>query len=83
MILLVFVYETPSILVHGQGKNICVNRTSQLKNVDLGSVKKKLDLPVQKNLLTKYFCILWIPFFLVWLCGLVLVFFKKIDNVDT
>ncbi|PON85002.1 5'-3' exonuclease family protein [Trema orientale] len=33
-----------------------VDRTFKLKNVDLGSVKKKLDLPVQKNLLTKYFC---------------------------
>ncbi|KAF3449829.1 hypothetical protein FNV43_RR05908 [Rhamnella rubrinervis] len=38
------------------GENIGVNRKSQLKNVDLGSVKKKLDLPVQKNLLTQYFC---------------------------
>ncbi|XP_024020546.1 exonuclease 1 [Morus notabilis] len=32
------------------------SRTLKIKNVDLGSVKKKLDLPVQKNLLTKYFC---------------------------
>ncbi|XP_062095463.1 exonuclease 1 isoform X2 [Humulus lupulus] len=32
------------------------NTTFKLKNFDLGSVKKKLDLPVQKNLLTQYFC---------------------------
>ncbi|XP_060676493.1 exonuclease 1 isoform X1 [Ziziphus jujuba] len=39
-----------------KGENIGANKTSQLKNGDLGSVKKNLDLPVQKNLLTKYFC---------------------------
>ncbi|KAI4295358.1 hypothetical protein L6164_035412 [Bauhinia variegata] len=31
-------------------------RTSQVKTTDSESAKKKIDLPVQKNLLTKYFC---------------------------
>ncbi|KAL1328817.1 hypothetical protein AAHE18_13G399300 [Arachis hypogaea] len=30
--------------------------TSQFKTIHSESVKKKIDLPVQKNLLTKYFC---------------------------
>ncbi|KAF4360670.1 hypothetical protein G4B88_010665 [Cannabis sativa] len=46
------------------------NTTFKLKNVDLGNVKKKLDLPVQKNLLTQYFCILLFLFTLFVLCFL-------------
>ncbi|CAL8147543.1 unnamed protein product [Prunus armeniaca] len=37
-------------------ENISADRISQPKNVNLGRIKKKLDLPVQNNLLTKYFC---------------------------
>ncbi|BBH01034.1 5'-3' exonuclease family protein [Prunus dulcis] len=37
-------------------ENITAGRISQPKNVNLGRIKKKLDLPVQNNLLTKYFC---------------------------
>jgi len=33
--------------------------TSQFKTLNSERVKKRIDLPVQKNLLTKYFCILW------------------------
>jgi hypothetical protein len=32
--------------------------TSQFKTLNSERVKKRIDLPVQKNLLTKYFCIL-------------------------
>ncbi|KAE7996327.1 hypothetical protein FH972_001058 [Carpinus fangiana] len=43
-----------------QGENVSadtvLNKTSQSKQFNPDSVKKKLDLPVQKNLLTKYFC---------------------------
>ncbi|KAL5577080.1 hypothetical protein UlMin_018779 [Ulmus minor] len=39
-----------------QQVNASANKTFKLKISDLGNVKKKLDLPVQKNLLTKYFC---------------------------
>lgn len=39
-----------------QEENISADRISQPKNVNLGRIKKKLDLPVQNNLLTKYFC---------------------------
>jgi hypothetical protein len=45
-----------------QGENVSADmvlyKTSQLKQFNPDSVRKKLDLPVQKNLLTKYFCIL-------------------------
>lgn len=41
-----------------QQESASANKTYKLISVDLGNVKKKLDLPVQKNLLTKYFCIL-------------------------
>uniref|UniRef100_A0A2N9I662 Exonuclease 1 n=1 Tax=Fagus sylvatica TaxID=28930 RepID=A0A2N9I662_FAGSY len=41
-------------------ENVCadlvLDKTSQLKQFNPDSVRKKLDLPVQKNLLTKYFC---------------------------
>ncbi|CAB4306729.1 unnamed protein product [Prunus armeniaca] len=37
-------------------ENISADRISQPKNVNLGRIQKKLDLPVQNNLLTKYFC---------------------------
>ncbi|XP_062076229.1 exonuclease 1-like [Humulus lupulus] len=47
------------------------NTTFKLKNFDLGSVKKKLDLPVQKNLLTQYFCILL--FLFPWFVYVILV----------
>ncbi|KAK6917272.1 XPG-I domain [Dillenia turbinata] len=43
-----------------QGSNACggvvLPETCQLKNYQPESEKKKLDLPVQKNLLTNYFC---------------------------
>ncbi|XP_062016654.1 exonuclease 1 [Rosa rugosa] len=39
-----------------QEEKISANTSSQPKNVNFGYTKKKLDLPVQNNLLTKYFC---------------------------
>jgi len=45
-----------------QGENLtarlAIAGTSQFKTPHSESTKKKIDLPVQKNLLTKYFCIL-------------------------
>ncbi|KDP21174.1 hypothetical protein JCGZ_21645 [Jatropha curcas] len=35
---------------------VVINRMSKLKNLKHESGRKKLDLPVQNNLLTKYFC---------------------------
>jgi hypothetical protein len=46
-----------------QGENVSADmvlyKTSQLKHFNPDSVRKKLDLLIQKNLLTKYFSILW------------------------
>ncbi|KAM1008322.1 hypothetical protein ACFX2J_004773 [Malus domestica] len=39
-----------------QEMNVSADRTYQPKNVNLGRINKRLDLPVQNNLLTKYFC---------------------------
>ncbi|XP_050370583.1 exonuclease 1 [Argentina anserina] len=39
-----------------QKEKISANTTSQPQNGNFGNTKKKLDLPVQNNLLTKYFC---------------------------
>ncbi|KAL6197338.1 hypothetical protein ACLB2K_032947 [Fragaria x ananassa] len=39
-----------------QEENITANTSSRPKNVNFGNTEKKLDLPVQNNLLTKYFC---------------------------
>ncbi|XP_009360805.2 exonuclease 1 [Pyrus x bretschneideri] len=39
-----------------QEMNVSADRTYQPKNVNLGRMNKRLDLPVQNNLLTKYFC---------------------------
>lgn len=41
--------------------HLVVGQNSHLKNFKPESERKKLDLPVQKNLLTKYFCIQWSP----------------------
>jgi hypothetical protein len=61
-----------------QGENVSADmvlyKTSQLKQFNPDSVRKKLDFPVQKNLLTKYFCILWSPFFLAWIISFFLSF---------
>ncbi|KAM1108078.1 hypothetical protein ACFX2B_004706 [Malus domestica] len=38
-----------------QEMNVSADRTYQPKNVNLGRINKRLDLPVQNNLLTKYF----------------------------
>lgn len=42
----------------GGGANMMHGEAYQLNNFKLEVEKKKLDLPVQKNLLTNYFCIL-------------------------
>lgn len=56
-------FNGPSSLVslYDQEQNINTGvvqeKPYKLKEFNAGSVKKKLDLPVQKNVLTKYFCI--------------------------
>lgn len=51
-----------SISFKCQGENVTARLASvgasQFKTPHSESAKKKIDLPVQKNLLTKYFCIL-------------------------
>ncbi|KAJ4703742.1 Exonuclease 1 [Melia azedarach] len=51
------VYDPTSEDIGGaDSSHLVLDRNSQLKTLKPENARKKLDLPVQKNLLTKYFC---------------------------